>query len=111
MPAQDPIAFLRFHIDPLCTTVLRPVIEGMESVLEIKPRPHFVGRSLAPLDPICEGEIGGIFNPRGFWQRLPKNEAAAAEKGGCPAAGIGLLQNRCFSPGSSDLDGRGYSRS
>src|SRR5262249_60798818 len=111
MPAQDPIAFLRFHIDPLCTTVLGPVIEVMESVLEIKPRPHFVGSSLAPLDPIFEGEIRGIFNALGFLQRRSDNAAAAAGNGGCPAPGIGLLQNRCFSPRSSALASPRPSRS
>jgi hypothetical protein len=79
-------------------------------VLEIKPRPHFVGSSLAPLDPIFEGEIRGIFNALGFLQRRSDNAAAAAGNGGCPAAGIGLLQDCCFSPGPSDLYGRGYSR-
>src|SRR5215468_2805814 len=110
MPAQDPIAFLRFHIDPLCTTVLGPVIEVMESVLEIKPRPHFVGSSLAPLDPIFEGEIGRIFDAVGFLQRRSDDAAAPAGNGGCSAAGISLLQDYCFSPGPSDLYGRGYSR-
>src|SRR5215475_13262685 len=110
MPAQDPIAFLKFHIDPLCTTVLGPVIEVMESVLEIKPRPHFVGSALAPLDPIFEGEIGGIFNALGFLQRRSDDAAAPAGNGGCSTAGISLLQDYRFSPRARHFDGRGYSR-
>src|SRR4029434_3388567 len=106
MPAEDAIAFLKLHIDPLCATSLGPVIEVMESVLEIKSRPHFVGGALSPLDPIFEGEIGGIFNALGFLQRHSDNAAAPARNSGCSAARISLLQDRCFSPGSRDLDGR-----
>src|SRR5262245_47741605 len=110
MPAQDAIAFLKLHIDPLRATVLGPVIEVMESMLEIKSRPDFVGGALAPLDPIFEGEIGGIFNALGFLQRRSDNAAAPAGNGGCSAAGISLLQDCGFPPGPRHLDGRGYSR-
>src|SRR5262249_35905238 len=95
---------------PLRTTGLGPMIEVMESVLEIKSRPHFVGGALAPLDPIFEGEIGGVFNALGFLQRCSDNTAAPARNGGCSAATISLLQDCCFPPGSRNLDGRGHSR-
>src|SRR4029434_11059789 len=106
MPAEHAIAFLKFHVDPLCATAFGPVIKVMKSVLEIKSRPQFVGGAWPPLDQIFEGEIGGIFNALGFLQRRSDNAAAPARNSGRSAARISLLQNRRFAPGSRDLDSR-----
>ena len=91
MPAVYAIAFLEFHVYPLCATGFGPVIEIMESMFEIESRPHFIGRALAPFDPVFESEIRRVFDALGFLQRRSDNAATAARNGSRTPARISLF--------------------
>src|SRR4029453_18365351 len=106
MPAEHAIAFLKFHVHPLRATAFGPVIKIMESMFEIKSRPHFIGGALTPLDPVFEGKIGRVFYALRRLQRRSDNAAAAARNGGRSTARISLLSDPCLTPGAGAPAGR-----
>ena len=106
MPAVHAVAFLELHIDPFCAAAFSPVIEIVQSVFEIEPRPHLIGGAAAPLHPIFEGHVRCVLDALGLLQRRTDDAAATAGNCGGPTAFTRLFQNDGFAARASDFDSR-----
>ena len=89
-PAHHRVAFLLLQVGPCGAQAFGPVIEIVQTVLDVVARPHLVGRRTAPTHPIVERQVRRVVDAVLFLQRRTDDQAAAARDDG-GAARFGVL--------------------